>query len=327
MPDQKITDLSAAGALTGTELVEVVQSGSNVKTTTQHIANLGGGGGGHVIEEEGTPLTQRTKLNFVGAGVTVTDDSGDDASVVTIPSAAAILATSISNGDTTHAPDGNSVFDALALKDNLPVRADVTLANGVVTIDWSAGDIQNLTISEVKVITTISNPVVGKTIILIIPGTNSLTFSGLTAVIEGTYNAGVENRIYIQCLKVSGGAEYRITYDSNLSPFPFSALTSSSNVTTWAVSAQEWFSKRTLTLTENSTFSMSGLLNGYQGEVWVTASGGARVVSIPSGTTNKMMGVGDTTAKNISIPSAGVYVIWWSYDGTTTRWGYIEGDA
>jgi hypothetical protein len=42
-------------------------------------------GDGHVIEDEGTPLTARTKLNFVGAGVTVTDDSGDDASVVTIP--------------------------------------------------------------------------------------------------------------------------------------------------------------------------------------------------------------------------------------------------
>jgi hypothetical protein len=46
----------------------------------------GGGGGGHTIEDEGTPLTTRTKLNFVGAGVTVTDDSGDDASVVTISS-------------------------------------------------------------------------------------------------------------------------------------------------------------------------------------------------------------------------------------------------
>lgn len=30
-------------------------------------------GGGHVIEDHGTPLTQRAFLNFVGAGVTVTD--------------------------------------------------------------------------------------------------------------------------------------------------------------------------------------------------------------------------------------------------------------
>lgn len=50
--------------------------------------------GGHVIQDEGTPLTQRANLDFVGSGVTATDDAGDDASVVTIP-AWSILA----NGD------------------------------------------------------------------------------------------------------------------------------------------------------------------------------------------------------------------------------------
>lgn len=33
-------------------------------------------GGGHAIEDEGTPITQRSTLNFTGAGVTVTDDAG-----------------------------------------------------------------------------------------------------------------------------------------------------------------------------------------------------------------------------------------------------------
>jgi len=47
-------------------------------------ASGGAGGGGHTIEDEGSPLTQRTKLNFVGAGVSVADDAGDDASDVTI---------------------------------------------------------------------------------------------------------------------------------------------------------------------------------------------------------------------------------------------------
>jgi hypothetical protein len=36
----------------------------------------GGGGGGHTIQEEGSSLTQRTVLNFVGANVTVTDTGG-----------------------------------------------------------------------------------------------------------------------------------------------------------------------------------------------------------------------------------------------------------
>lgn len=43
--------------------------------------------GGHTIEEEGTPLAQRTNLNFVGAGVTATDDSGNDATVITVNAA------------------------------------------------------------------------------------------------------------------------------------------------------------------------------------------------------------------------------------------------
>lgn len=45
MPRSKISQLPTAGALTGAELVEIVQSDANKKTTTQDIANLGGGGG------------------------------------------------------------------------------------------------------------------------------------------------------------------------------------------------------------------------------------------------------------------------------------------
>lgn len=51
---------------------------------------LGGGGGGHTIQDEGVSLTQRTKLNFKGANVTVTDDVANDASVVTISGSSAV---------------------------------------------------------------------------------------------------------------------------------------------------------------------------------------------------------------------------------------------
>jgi len=40
MANEKISGLSAAGALTGAELIEAVQGGVNVQTTTQAIANL-----------------------------------------------------------------------------------------------------------------------------------------------------------------------------------------------------------------------------------------------------------------------------------------------
>lgn len=49
MANTKTSDESAASALTGSELVRIVQSGSSVRTTTQDIADLGGGGWGHTL--------------------------------------------------------------------------------------------------------------------------------------------------------------------------------------------------------------------------------------------------------------------------------------
>jgi len=48
MADQKISQLSAASPLVGTEIVPIVQSGGNVKTTVQDIADLASGGTGTV---------------------------------------------------------------------------------------------------------------------------------------------------------------------------------------------------------------------------------------------------------------------------------------
>lgn len=44
----------------------------------------GAGGSAHNIQDEGISLTDRANLNFVGSGVAVTDDAGNNASVVTI---------------------------------------------------------------------------------------------------------------------------------------------------------------------------------------------------------------------------------------------------
>lgn len=46
------------------------------------------GGSGHVIQDEGTPLTARAALNFTGAGVTATDDAGNNRTNVAISGAA-----------------------------------------------------------------------------------------------------------------------------------------------------------------------------------------------------------------------------------------------
>jgi hypothetical protein len=44
-------------------------------------------GGAHVIQDEGTPLTDRAALDFVGAGVTATDDAANDRTKVTVKGA------------------------------------------------------------------------------------------------------------------------------------------------------------------------------------------------------------------------------------------------
>lgn len=114
------------------------------------------GGGGHTIQDEGTPLTQRTNLNFVGAGVTVTDGgAGPDSSIVTINGGA--VATPTGTGF-THITAG--VQDAAAkLVDTADINANqVTNAKlaQVATATFKGrttagtGDSEDLTIAQAK---------------------------------------------------------------------------------------------------------------------------------------------------------------------------------
>ncbi len=140
MPDQKITELAAAGALTGTELIETVQGGVNVQTTTQDIADLAApSGGGHVIEDEGTPLTQRANLNFVGSGVTVTDAGGK--TIVTVAGGSAPV-------DSVNGQTGTVVLDAGDIGN--------TPAGGIAATDVQAAinelDSEKQTAAQVQVI-------------------------------------------------------------------------------------------------------------------------------------------------------------------------------
>jgi hypothetical protein len=65
--------------------------------TAFQISGSGGGGGGYTtVENEGTPLTQRSTINFVGAGVTATDD-GSGKTIVTITGASGSLAAAGNN--------------------------------------------------------------------------------------------------------------------------------------------------------------------------------------------------------------------------------------
>lgn len=109
MADKKITELPAATAPTGVELVEIVQGGVNKQTTTQDIADLGGGGGtwGSIT---GT-LSSQTDLNtdlllrqlLVNFAVALTDGASIDITAIkhTLTSSQGAITFSISyTGDT-----------------------------------------------------------------------------------------------------------------------------------------------------------------------------------------------------------------------------------
>ncbi len=95
------------------------------------------GGSGHVIEDEGTPLTERKKLNFVGAGVVVTDDAGDDASDVTITGGAGGEANTTSNVGT-----GEGLAKAKVVVD-LPFKSVLGTAGEILI----TGNVNDLTLS------------------------------------------------------------------------------------------------------------------------------------------------------------------------------------
>lgn len=69
MPNKKISELTTASALSGTELVEVVQGGENRQTTTQDIANLGGGAGTAVETVTGEYVDNTDPENPVITGI------------------------------------------------------------------------------------------------------------------------------------------------------------------------------------------------------------------------------------------------------------------
>lgn len=74
----------------------IIRVASNKNYIAQY-SMVSGGVSGHVIQDEGVSLVQRTNLNFVGAGVTVVDNLLTNSSVVTINGGASII--SLTNAD------------------------------------------------------------------------------------------------------------------------------------------------------------------------------------------------------------------------------------
>jgi hypothetical protein len=102
----------------------------------------GGGGGGHVIMDEGGDLTQRTNLDFVGGGVTVTDDAGADSTIVTIPGGAPKEILFYVSGTLAVAAGVMRVYNTLGAEytiEEVEIAVNTTPAGSSITVDVHKG--------------------------------------------------------------------------------------------------------------------------------------------------------------------------------------------
>lgn len=181
--DENLIDAKHIKNLKGKVVQYAGTNGTSEARVRQIIAETPSTGGGHTIQDEGTPLTQRTNLNFVGAGVTTTDDAGNDATVVTIPSSSYTLPTAsdtVLGGikvGTNLSIDGNGVLSATggsgtgdvtgpaSSTDNAIVRFNSTtgkiIQNSTVTVA-DDGVIENANSVKFDITPSTITPVVGQ---------------------------------------------------------------------------------------------------------------------------------------------------------------------
>lgn len=121
----EVVSLTTASTLQGVPIDPALKAAATTNDVLTYDGSKltlspGGAGGGHTIQDEGTPLTARANLNFVGGAVAVTDDSANNATKVTLTVNESTLSTSdITTGDVSTSKHGfapklpNTMYKAL----------------------------------------------------------------------------------------------------------------------------------------------------------------------------------------------------------------------
>jgi len=135
MASKKISELTAAGALSGVELVEVVKGGVNVQTTTQNLADLGAGGGAvdSVNGATGVVVLDAGDIAFTPVGTIAATDV--QAAIAEVASEAGSSAWGSITGTLSSQTDLQSALDA---KQNNLDSASASTAGGTITLDMNS---------------------------------------------------------------------------------------------------------------------------------------------------------------------------------------------
>lgn len=109
----------------------------DTRLKTVEVTPRGAWGGTHTIQDEGVSKTFRSNLNFVGAGVTVTDDPTNNATKVTIPGGGGGAVDSVNGQTGVVVLDTDDVSEGATNKYNATHTGDVTGAT-TLTLDKTA---------------------------------------------------------------------------------------------------------------------------------------------------------------------------------------------
>jgi hypothetical protein len=131
MANQTITQLPTADALTGTELVPIVQDGGTVKTTVADIAAVPVTNYSFVTATSEGSLSQSRQLSTSGGGLTLTDNGAGSTLVLSLSGAPASLVTAgtgIQAIQRCHFPAWFSTWRSLQALDSYRVPVPTALA-------------------------------------------------------------------------------------------------------------------------------------------------------------------------------------------------------
>lgn len=286
-------------------------------STYEHIFSFVAPSGGHVIQDEGTPLTQRSTMNYVGAGVTVTDAGGK--TVVTIPGGTSAF-TALTDGPgsfsgkTLNFTRVDAGETTLEYRTPSQVRSDIGAGVGTVTSVTSANsDATIATTTSTPVITIVSAPklTTGRTVAITgdlaytspsFDGSGNVTAAGTLATVNSnvgsfgsatqsltaTVNAkGLVTAISAQTVTPAVGSITGL--GSGIGTFLGTAVGASGKVPTSNGTTATWITPNSTiassTKTANYTLDWDAVTGGDAGSVVLMSVGSANTLTVPPNST------------------------------------------
>lgn len=116
--------VTTTGTQTSGNCVQIDANGNHVAASG--ACGIAGAGYG-TIQDEGSNLTARTTMNFIGAGVTAADDSGNSRTNITIPGGASLTQGTLAGRG---ASSGTGVYEGITLGTNLSMSGTTLNAAG-----------------------------------------------------------------------------------------------------------------------------------------------------------------------------------------------------